>query len=117
VADFEMFSGEMRTFTIALTLSDGSGAPFPLNDVSIVFEMKSGLANPDSGALITRTTPSGIVVTDAANGKAQILLAIADTIALVGVYRCGIKVFPGALEVAEFTLRIRRPVVVATIPS
>lgn len=65
-----------------LTAITAAGTPYLLTGVALTFTVKRGFEDADTDALIEKTIGSGIEVTNAAGGIAEISLTSADTAAL-----------------------------------
>ncbi len=80
--DFEMRSGDFMP--IEVTVKDEAGVVVDITSFTIKWGLYDG---PILGAeLFVYTIGSGIVVVDAANGRFDVQIAKADTIALAGRY-------------------------------
>lgn len=79
MAALEMARGDSLSLNLAVT---SGGVPLTLVGKSLRFVAKRGVGDSDASAVITKTTPTGIVVTDAPGGLARIDLLPADTSAL-----------------------------------
>jgi len=69
------------TFSFPIAVKTATGAPYNLTGATLWSTVKRAWAEPDSLALARMKTPSsGIVVTDAVNGKAIVTMPAAATI-------------------------------------
>lgn len=113
--NFKMFSGEDRTLLITVTNPPSLPAgPYNLSGKSLITMAKTlPERQPDREALFNFSTVTGeIVIQDPPeDGILTIFLAGTVTQDLEGIYTIGLKLFPGALEILEFTLTIEVPVV------
>lgn len=78
---FEMYSGDTRTLTV--TVRDTSGAAVDLTGATARWALAKKVGQ---AALVSKSTGSGIELTDAANGEFTVTLDPADTADLVGDY-------------------------------
>lgn len=84
--------GDTSSWNVAVTLN---GEVYPLTGSSLRFTVKRSPNDPDSAAVITRTSATGgVTITDGAAGKARITLGPADTTTLD----------PGATYVWDFQI-------------
>ena len=94
--NLSLYRGDAVTFSVTLTLG---GSPVNLDDYITFFTAKKRLTDPDSKAVIRKSTenPSsggigGINITDASAGKCSIVLLHTDTKDLLGgTYKYGIN--------------------------
>lgn len=73
--DFELFAGD--DFILEFTVTDEDGTALNITGASISWVVWDG-----STAVLTKTTASGISITDAAAGEFRVTLAPADTYTL-----------------------------------
>lgn len=78
--DLEMYRGNDRVFSLTITRADGS--PVPLAGASLRFMARLSVSDTDADAVITKTTPTGITVTDASHGMVDVIIDSADTVSL-----------------------------------
>lgn len=83
--DFQIYSGDSRSITTIVT--DSLNNPIDITDATIQFKVSK-----DSITLITKTTVSGIVITNASQGEFAINLSSSDTSSLLGNYDYQIRV-------------------------
>lgn len=77
---FQMWRGDTEVFDAAITVA---AAAVNITGCSLTFTAKRSLQDADADAVFQLTTPSEIVITDGPNGLCQILVASADTSALL----------------------------------
>jgi hypothetical protein len=73
-----MTRGDTAVFDVALT--DGAGDPLDITDATLTFTVKRRLSDPDSAAVVQKTTGNGITHgADPTDGTATITLDPDDT--------------------------------------
>jgi hypothetical protein len=77
----DMYRGDDESFDVAVV--DKNGVVVNLTGASLRFTVKRDAADLDVDAVITKTTGSGITVTNAAGGIARIDIAATDTSAMI----------------------------------
>lgn len=81
-----MTRGDSAVFEVAVaipaTAYDQVPTPVDITGATIWFTAKRRLADADGSAVIAKVTPSGVVITSAAGGLAEVRLAAADTASL-----------------------------------
>lgn len=107
--------GESASFNLALVRN---GSPIDLTGDTLVFRAKRNVSDADADALIVKSIGSGITVTDAANGLAQLAIDGADTAGftasdLLLVWTLVLDAGAGNETVADGTLRV----VIDTTPT
>ncbi len=68
------------------TVRDADGVALNLTGKTIRFTAKYGIADADAAAVIAKTTPTGVVITDAAAGICEVRLVTTDTSTLTATY-------------------------------
>lgn len=114
MTNFDIFSGEDRTITITLGNPLPDTGPYNLTGKSLITMAKTlPEKQPDTQASFDFSTVTGEIVIQEPPENGILTLAIPGTVTegLDGVYTIGLKLFPGALEIFEFTLTITIPVV------
>ena len=85
--DFSMHSGDDRVLQV--TVRNPANAVVNISGATITWALSKKSASsvePKGSAIVTKTTSSGISITDAANGRCDVTLAEADTASLAGTY-------------------------------
>lgn len=80
--NFAMFAGDDKT--ISVTVTDPNGDPVNLTSATIKWQAARSLGK---ASVISKTTSSGITITDAANGEFEVTLSDTDTDDLSGTYQ------------------------------
>lgn len=94
---FSMHSGDSRVIELTINLQDDSG-PENITGAAITFALSkqdaaSTSPKPSGTALVTKTVGSGITIVNGPNGRADVVLAPADTAALkAGAYYYEVQV-------------------------
>jgi len=95
--NFEMYSGD--THHLDITVRDADGALMDLTGATIEW----GLYDQDGTVLVSKSTGSGITLTDPVNGVFRVTISPADTESLGGIYRHEAQVTDLADQVATVT--------------
>ena len=107
--NLSLYRGDAVTFSVSLTLG---GSAINLDDYITFFTVKKRLTDPDSSAVIRKSTenPSsggigGINITNASEGKCSIVLLHADTKDLLsGTYKYGVNCVSKSDDSLVYTL-------------
>lgn len=76
--DDDLYTGEDKTFTFTVYQSDGTTAQ-NITGWALSYRWKRSLSDPDSDAVLTKTTSSGITLTTPASGLCTVTIADTDT--------------------------------------
>ena len=110
--NFSMFAGDDKT--IQVTVTDPDGDPVDLTSATIKWQAAKSLGKASA---ISKSTSSGITITDAANGEFEVTILDTDTDDLVGTYQHEAEVtFTDGTKstVLSGTMRINPVVIEAT---
>lgn len=77
----DFYTGEDKTLTFTIYQSDGTTAQ-NITGWSLSYTWKKHLSDPDSAAVLTKTTSSGIALTTPVSGICTVTIADTDTDAL-----------------------------------
>jgi hypothetical protein len=80
-ADDDLYTGEDKSLVFTLYQSDGT-TPQNITGWALAYAWKKALSDPDSAAVLTKTTGSGITLTTPVAGICTITIADTDTDAL-----------------------------------
>lgn len=76
--DDDFYTGEDKTLTVTVYEADGT-TPQNITGWSLSYRWKRSLSDPDSDAVLTKTTSSGITLTTPASGVCTVTIADTDT--------------------------------------
>ena len=112
IQNFEMTAGDDKTLVI--TVRDANGNPVSITGASIKWQCARSFGKASS---ISKTTSSGISITDGANGVFAVTLDDTDTESLVGnfIHEAQVTASDGSIStVVSGTMKINKALIEAT---